>query len=75
MEGIKLEELNPFDIRLSDYLESLTDRNWHTLRQLIELERNTLTEAQARDAHSVYLTALAKARHLQERNDSARRVA
>jgi hypothetical protein len=65
----------PLDIRLSDYLESLTDRNWHTLRQLIELERNTLTEADARDAHSVYLTALAKARHLQDRNHAERKTA
>jgi hypothetical protein len=70
-----VEELNPLDIRLGDYLESLTDRNWHTLRQLIELERNTLTEAAARDAHSIYLTARGKAMHLAERNHSQRLTA
>ena len=57
---------------LAEYLEHLTDNNWHTLRKLIELEQNTLTEAAARDAHSVYLTALAKARHLEERNQELR---
>jgi hypothetical protein len=76
MEGKEnMDELNPLDIRLEDYLESLTDRNWHTLRELIELERNTLTEAAARDAHSIYLTARAKANHLAERNHNLRRTA
>ena len=62
-------------MNLTQYLDHLTDNNWHTLRTLIELEQNTLTEAAARDAHSVYLTALAKARHLEERNQSFRLTA
>jgi len=30
------------DLNLDNYLEELTDNNWHTLRELIELERNLL---------------------------------
>ena len=59
--------MNPLDIRLGDYLESLTDRNWHVLRYLIELERNLLTEDDARDALSVYLTARNKRQAIRER--------
>lgn len=29
-------------MQLENYLEELTDNNWHTLRELIELERNLL---------------------------------
>lgn len=29
-------------MKLETYLEELTEMNWHTLRELIELERNTL---------------------------------
>lgn len=29
-------------VTLESYLEELTDNNWHTLRELIELERNLL---------------------------------
>ncbi|NBU22772.1 MAG: hypothetical protein EBS38_02515 [Actinobacteria bacterium] len=58
--------MNPLDIRLGDYLESLTDRNWHVLRTLIEMERNLLTEEGARDALSVYLTARNKSQWLEE---------
>ena len=29
-------------MNLNEYLEELTDNNWHTLRELIEYERNTL---------------------------------
>jgi hypothetical protein len=64
--------MNPLDIRLGDYLESLTDRNWHTLALLIEMERNMLGEAEARDALSVYLTARNKSNYLQERNHEDR---
>lgn len=60
---------------LGEYLDHLTENNWHTLRQLIELQQNSLTEAEARDAHSIYLTATAKARHLAERNHSQRLTA
>lgn len=70
-----MTEPNPLDLRLGDYLESLTDRNWHTLRELIELERNTLTESEATDAHSVYLTAIAKHNHLRELRHQARKTA
>lgn len=28
---------------LEDYLDHLTEENWHTLRELIELERGNLT--------------------------------
>lgn len=29
-------------MKLENYLEELTDNNWHTLRELIELERDLL---------------------------------
>ena len=58
--------MNSLDIRLGDYLQSLDDRNWHTLALLIDMERNQLEEAAARDMMSVYLTANAKRQHLNE---------
>lgn len=58
--------MNPLDIRLGDYLKSLEDRNWHTLALLIDMERNQLSEAAARDMLSVYLTANAKRQQLNE---------
>ncbi len=63
-----MTELNPLDIRLGDYIESLTDRNWHTLALLILMERNQLTEDHARELLSVYLTARNKYNAIQERN-------
>ena len=30
-------------MKLENYLEELTDNNWHTLRELIELERGLLS--------------------------------
>jgi hypothetical protein len=42
---------------LSEYLEHLTDNNWHTLRELIELEQNTLNEVEAVLTLSAYLRA------------------
>jgi hypothetical protein len=31
-------------MKLEDYLEELTDNNWHTLRGLIELERGLIDD-------------------------------
>jgi hypothetical protein len=62
-----MTELNPLDVRLGDYIESLTDRNWHTLALLILMERNQLTEDHARELLSVYLTARNKYHAIQER--------
>lgn len=59
--------MNPLDVRLGDYLESLTDRNWHTLALLILMERNQLTEDHARELLSVYLTARNKYQGIQQR--------
>jgi hypothetical protein len=42
---------------LDEYLEHLTENNWHTLRHLIELERNTLSETEAVLAWAAYLRA------------------
>jgi hypothetical protein len=39
---------------LEEYLEELTDNNWHTLRQLIELERGNLTPLAANTALAAY---------------------
>jgi hypothetical protein len=58
---------NPLDIRLGDYLEHLTDNNWHTLRLLIELERNLLTEDGLHKALSAYLMAQHKLYDLRKR--------
>ena len=43
---------------LDEYLEHLTDNNWHTLRQLIELERNRL-ERNTRSEELAYRAYLA----------------
>ena len=43
---------------LDEYLEHLTDNNWHTLRQLIELERGTL-EPDSRSEEVAYRAYLA----------------
>lgn len=64
--------MNPLDIRLGDYLASLEDRNWHTLALLIDMERNQLSEVDARDMLSVYLTANAKRQHLNELREQRR---
>jgi hypothetical protein len=47
---------------LTEYLEHLTDNNWHTLRELIELERDTLDEQQ-NTAATLGMTAATKALH------------
>jgi hypothetical protein len=39
---------------LTEYLEHLTENNWHTLRELIELERNTLGEFDSEQASAAY---------------------
>lgn len=43
---------------LEEYLEHLTDNNWHTLRQLIELERDTLTGENEATTASAYYEAI-----------------
>ena len=43
---------------LEEYLEELTDNNWHTLRQLIELERDTLEGEQHALTASAYYRAV-----------------
>lgn len=51
---------------LDEYLEHLTDNNWHALRQLIELERNTLEadrEAEAMTAYELAKDSLIEASH------------
>lgn len=58
--------MEPLEMTLAEYLDSLTDRNWHTLRHLIEMERNQLTEDEAREAHAIYLTAIDKHNALKE---------
>lgn len=63
-----MTEPNPLDIRLGDYIEHLTDNNWHTLALLILMERNQLTEDHSRELLSVYLTARNKYNAIQERN-------
>ena len=43
---------------LDEYLEELTDSNWHTLRQLIELERSNAIGKQTDEvAYRAYLAA------------------
>jgi type II secretory pathway predicted ATPase ExeA len=44
-------------MKLTEYLEHLTENNWHTLRHLIELEQNALDEVEAVLAWSAYLRA------------------
>jgi hypothetical protein len=43
---------------LTEYLEHLTDNNWHTLRRLIELERGDL-EPGSREQEEAYRGYLA----------------
>lgn len=33
-------------MNITEYLEELTDQNWHTLRELIELERGLINDPQ-----------------------------
>jgi hypothetical protein len=42
---------------LTEYLEHLTDNNWHTLRELIELEQSRLEGEREVRAARAYLTA------------------
>lgn len=42
---------------LEEYLEHLTDNNWHTLRTLIELEQDTIAATLEADALEAYLIA------------------
>jgi len=44
---------------LEEYLEELTDTNWHTLRQLIELERGTIEARSYHETMTAYETAKA----------------
>ena len=43
---------------LEEYLEELTDNNWHTLRELIELERGTLEGQHEATTASAYYEAI-----------------
>jgi hypothetical protein len=44
---------------IDEYLEHLTDNNWHTLRQLIELERGLIEDAEGIEiVMSAYKAAL-----------------
>jgi hypothetical protein len=45
-------------MKLSDYLEHLTDENWHTLRKLIELQLGQLEEEEARIMEETYTQAI-----------------
>ena len=43
---------------LDEYLEHLTENNWHTLRSLIELERETIENKTTEElAYRAYLSA------------------
>lgn len=46
-------------MNLNEYLEELTDNNWHTLRELIELERGTLSHYRQEDAENALECAIA----------------
>ena len=46
-------------MKLNDYLEHLTDENWHTLRKLIELQLGQLEEEEARIMEETYTQAIA----------------
>lgn len=46
-------------VSLESYLEELTDNNWHTLRELIELERNLLSEEKEEAVSNAYRCAIA----------------
>ena len=43
---------------LEDYLDHLTEENWHTLRELIELERGILPPLAANTALAAYALAI-----------------
>jgi hypothetical protein len=45
------------DTPLRDYLEQLTDQNWHTLRALIEHQLGTIDPARDELAYRAYLSA------------------
>jgi hypothetical protein len=45
-------------MKLSDYLEHLTDENWHTLRKLIELQLGQLEEEEIRIMEETYTQAI-----------------
>jgi hypothetical protein len=45
-------------MKLSDYLEHLTDENWHTLRKLIELQLGQLEEEETRIMEETYTQAI-----------------
>jgi hypothetical protein len=44
---------------LEEYLDHLTEENWHTLRELIELERGNLTPLAANTALAAYSLTIA----------------
>jgi len=46
-------------MKLKDYLEELTDNNWHTLRELIELERELLPAEKAEQTSQALECAIA----------------
>lgn len=53
-------------MNLTEYLEELTDSNWHTLRELIEAERGNIEPrraAEALDALEVAIAYLEWIRH------------
>lgn len=53
-------------MELNQYLEELTDNNWHTLRELIEAERGSIDQrraAEAKDALEVAIAYLEWIRH------------
>ncbi len=43
---------------LEEYLDQLTEHNWHTLRALIELERGTLTPDLEEETEHAYTAAI-----------------
>jgi hypothetical protein len=45
-------------MKLQDYLEHLTDENWHTLRKLIELQLGQLEEEETRIMEETYTQAI-----------------
>lgn len=45
-------------MKLNDYLEHLTDENWHTLRKLIELQLGQLDEEETRIMEKTYTQAI-----------------
>lgn len=46
-------------MNITEYLEELTDQNWHTLRELIELERGELEPEKADVVINAYECAIA----------------